>query len=143
MANQAGGGALVFGEDAAGSPEPVKSLNGALISHLLQLAFERNPGTANQYGVGVNESNIVVLDGVGAVLVSDSVPALLFGLHNTSAGVVTATIVGMLDQNDVARTVIYSLAANESKEFRGAKVAATFSVTASVTQVLAVEWRAQ
>jgi len=106
-------------------------------------ANERNVGTSNQYGVGVNECNITVITGTSAIAVSSGAPALLFGLHNTSAGVVTATIVGFLNNVGVYKTVIYSLAANESKEFRGVKVGTTFTVQPSVTDVLAVEWRLQ
>lgn len=63
--------------------------SGAIISDPNQIAHERNIGTANQYGVGVPESNATVVDvSNNSTDVSGSVPALLFGVYINSSIVV-------------------------------------------------------
>jgi len=50
---------------------------------LTKLAGERNPGTSNEYGVGVPECNYTVVDEADGtdIQISSGVPALLFGYY--------------------------------------------------------------
>ena len=108
-----------------------------------QLASERNPGTSNQYGASVPESNGTVINGITAVDVSVGVPALLFGLINGSGAAVSVTLAGLLDQNGVAKNLVVSVPANGRMDFNGIKFNTNLSVTAATTDVITVEWRAQ
>ena len=117
--------------------------SGARHSEPTQLANERNVGTANQYGVGVDECTATVIDGTAAIAVSSGVPALVFGiLIITSAN--TATIVGLKDDDGVAKTVILtSSSVSQFFDLKGMKVDATFTVTDAIGDDVVVFWRAQ
>ena len=144
MANQAGGGVLVFGEDAAGSPEPVKSIDGGIIAFLLQLASERNPGTANQYGVAVGECDGDPVDvSVNSTDVS-TVPALLFGVYINTTIAVEA--VGLHDGTGGTEkaTIPIGAAAGTTIPFLGLRFdTAIFVESTSATGSITPLWRAQ
>jgi hypothetical protein len=83
-------------------------VNGAAVVAPEQAAHERNPGTSNQYGASVPECNYTVC--AADTNVSDSVPALLFGVTVT---VVTAA--GVIEIRDATAaaggTVVLSIPA--------------------------------
>lgn len=123
--------------------EYLKSTSSALHVFVLNLAMERNPGTKNPYGVGVDECKGTVIEGIVAVDMYGGAPALLFSLQNDDAAAVTVTIVGSLDQNDIPRTRSYTLAAGEIRQFGGEMFDTGLNITASVSLKLTVKGRAK
>ena len=119
------------------------STNGAKYTEPSQLANEENPATYNAFGSALPICDGVVITGTAAVSVNDGVAALLFGLTNNSAAGVTATITGFKNNTGAAATVVFTLAAQEVVKIEGEKLAAGWTVTASVTNVLKISTRAQ
>jgi len=111
----------------------------ALVSIGDALANERNAGTSNQYGVGVDECNI---KRVTANLTDDAVssgsPALLFGLIMESGQTGAVTI------KDGTTTVItLAPGANGHIDFKGAKFNTNLTVTTAASATCVLLWRPQ
>ena len=117
--------------------------HGLGVSHPDAFAQERNAGTSNQYGVGVGECNATVIDGTAAIAVSGGAPALVFSILIITSGN-TATIVGLLDDDDVAKTVVLtSSSASQLFDLKGMKVGTSFTVTDALGDDVVVFWRPQ
>lgn len=110
-----------------------------------QLANERNIGTANQYGVGVDESNGAVVDvTANSTDVSGSQPALLFGVYVNT--VIATEAVGLHDGTGGTEllTLPIGLAAGTFIPFPGIKFnTALFVEAASATGSITLCWRPQ
>jgi len=110
-----------------------------------QLAHERNIGTANQYGVGVDESNGSVVDvSTNSTDVSSSQPALLFGVYVNTA--IATEAVGLHDGAGGTEliTLPIGLAAGTKIEFKGIKFnTALFVESGLATGSITLEWRPQ
>ena len=110
------------------------------------IAHERNVGTSNQYGVGVDECNASILDaGTSAQAVSAGAPALLFGIHINTQLVGTLTITGFTNVSGPATDIV--LAAGTAVgwyDFKGAKCETALVCTLSTaTDDVLVLWRPQ
>ena len=119
---------------------------GMATNHPDAFAQERNVGTSNQYGVGVDECNGSILDaGTGAQAVSAGAPALLFGIHINTALAGTLTITGLSNVTGAATDIVLPIAtAIGYFEFKGAKCDTALICTLSdATDGVLVLWRPQ
>ena len=109
-----------------------------------QLANERNVGTANQYGVGVDECNYASV--AADTNISTSAPALLFGVLVTAA---TATnVIEIRDATAAAGgTVVLSIPASTAigtfYDLKGAKLNTGIFADFTGTGTIVVLWRPQ
>lgn len=113
----------------------------AAMAVILREAFaqERNIGTSNQFGVGVDECNITHIDASQTdVAVSSGVPAMIFGIIMDSGqtGVVTVKD----DTTTVSAPAIPS-GASPSMDFKGAKCNTSLVVSTAASAACAILWR--
>ena len=124
--------------------ENLKSTNGAGHVEPTQLANERNIGTSNQYGVGVDECNGSILDaGTSAQAVSGGAPALVFGIQINTALAGTLTITGLTNVSGAATDIVLPIATPIGYyEMKGAKcnIALVCQLSDATDDVL-VLWR--
>lgn len=109
-------------------------------------AGERNPGTANQYGVGVDECDYHVLDKADGtdVQVSSGSPALLFSVYVNEA-LAGATII-LQDDTTAVITLPAGLAAGTLLKFPGLKFDTDLTANAEAgltTGNITIGWRLQ
>jgi len=113
-------------------------------TNLSQLANERNPGTANQYGVGVDECEYASV--TSDTDISSSTAGLLFGVLVTAT---TATdIIEIRDATSAGTgTVVLSIpaatAAGTFYDLKGAKLDTGIYADFTGTGTIVVLWRAQ
>lgn len=127
-------------------PAPDRSTNGAKHTEPNQLATERNVGTSNQFGVGVDECNGSILDAVtSAQAVSAGAPALIFGVQINTALAGTLTITGLTNVSGVATDIVLPVATPIGYyELKGAKCNTALICQLSVaTDDVCVLWRPQ
>ena len=125
--------------DGSGAPATPIVMNDAL-------ANERNAGTANQYGVGVDECNGSILDAsTGAQAVSVGAPAILFGIQINTALAGTLTITGLTNVTGAATNIVLPIATPIGYyECKGAKCNTALVCTLSdATDDVLVLWRPQ
>lgn len=136
-------------DSTTGKPATVKVTGDDLHTYLKQIASERNPGTANQYGVGVDESTPSVVDVSTNSTDVSTVPALLFGIYiNTDIAV---EAVGLHDGTGGTELITIPIGAAGEFGIAGTFVklpgikfdTAIFVESTNATGSITVCWRAQ
>lgn len=152
-----GGHATIHGVDDTNTTDaggrkwvPIKSdPNGnAKVSLGTQLAGERNPGTANAYGVAVPEWNYTIVDhaDTSPVAVSSGAPAIIGGIYCSETMAGTPDFALYDGTTEVINLPTGMVLGDERDSFAGIRFDTDLDVviaTAGTAGIIVVAWRAQ